>query len=345
MTLAALGFGLIEFAAPDPAPLAGLFGRLGFAPVARHPGRRLELWRQGAVTLALNTQPGGFAAAFAERHGPGICGFALQVADAGDALRQAALLGATPPPRRPDLPLPALEGIGGAALYLADPAGMAALEGEMRPVAASGAGAGLEVVDHLTHNVRRGRMEAWAEFYARVFGLGEIRSFAIVGRHTGLRSRAMASPDGLVRIPINESADDRSQIEEFLRLYRGEGVQHVAFACTDLHRTVEALRRAGVPLLDTPDTYYEGVADRLPGHGEDLERLRRNRILIDGGPAQGGGLLLQIFSETLVGPIFFEFIQRKGNAGFGEGNFQALFEAVERDQIRRGVLAPEDPVK
>ncbi len=336
-----LGFDLVEFAAPDPAGLGELFTRLGFAPAGRHRHRRrLELWRQGGITLVVNAEPGGFAAEFAARHGPGVCGFALAVEDAAEAGRRAASLGAAPPPHRPDLPLPALDGIGGAALYLADAVGRQVLAEAFAPLAESGPGIGLAAIDHLTHNVRRGRMDPWAEFYRRVFGLEEIRAFAIAGRHTSLRSRAMASPDGNVRIPVNESADDRSQIEEFLRRYGGEGVQHIAFACTDIYATVEALRACGVPLLDTPDTYYQRVPERLPGQPEDLERLRRDGILIDGGAAQGGGLLLQIFTETVVGPIFFEFIQRKGNYGFGEGNFQALFEAVERDQVRRGVLPP-----
>jgi 4-hydroxyphenylpyruvate dioxygenase len=335
-----LGFDLLEFAAPDPAELADLFTRLGFAPAGRHRHRRMELWRQGAVTLVLNAEPDGFGADFVACHGPGVCGFALAVDDSAEAGRRAALLGAPPPPRSPDLPLPALDGVGGAALYLVDAAGRRALADGFAPVAEPLPGIGLAAIDHLTHNVRRGRMDPWAEFYARVFGFGEIRSFAIAGRHTSLRSRAMASPDGKVRIPVNESADDRSQIEEFLRLYRGEGIQHIAFACTDIYAAVESLRDRGVPLLDTPDTYYQRVPDRLPGLLEDLERLRRTGILVDGGEAQGGGLLLQIFTEPVIGPIFFEFIQRKGNSGFGEGNFQALFEAVERDQVRRGVLPP-----
>ncbi len=336
--VACLGFDLIEFAAPDPAELANLFSRLGFAPAGRH--RRMELWRQGGVTLVINGEPDGFAADFAARHGPGVCGFALAVADAGESLRCAAALGAALPSCRPDLPLPALEGVGGAALYLADASGRRAVADSFAAVAQPAPGIGLAAIDHLTHNVRRGRMDAWADFYRRVFGFGEIRSFTIAGQHTSLRSRAMASPDGVVRIPINESADDRSQIEEFLRQYRGEGVQHIAFACTDIYAAVEALRGRGLPLLDTPDTYYERVPGRLPGLAENLERLRRDRILVDGGESQGGGLLLQIFTEAVIGPIFFELIQRKGNYGFGEGNFQALFEAVERDQVRRGVLPP-----
>ena len=198
--------------------------------------------------------------------------------------------------------------------------------------------AGLACIDHLTHNVHRGRMDQWAEFYERLFNFREQRFFDIEGKVTGLRSRAIVSPCGKIRIPINESRDDKSQIEEYLAAYKGEGIQHIALASDDIYESVEKLGANGVRFIDVPDAYYESLDGRLPGHGEDMARLRKNRILIDGGPEQGGGLLLQIFTDTVIGPIFFEIIQRKGNEGFGEGNFQALFEAIERDQIERGVL-------
>ncbi|TMJ61897.1 MAG: 4-hydroxyphenylpyruvate dioxygenase, partial [Alphaproteobacteria bacterium] len=199
-------------------------------------------------------------------------------------------------------------------------------------------GVGLAEIDHLTHNVHRGRMGLWAEFYERLFNFREIRYFDIEGQLTGLKSKAMTSPDGKIRIPINESADDKSQIAEYLQAYHGEGIQHIALAANEIYQTVEALRGREVKFMSVPETYYEAVDARLPGHGEDLARLKRDQILIDGAPAQGQGLLLQIFTETVIGPIFFEIIQRKGNEGFGEGNFRALFESIERDQIRRGVL-------
>jgi 4-hydroxyphenylpyruvate dioxygenase len=180
-------------------------------------------------------------------------------------------------------------------------------------------------------------MGEWADFYTRLFNFREVRYFDIEGEETGLRSKAMASPCGKIRIPINESADDRSQIQEYLQAYHGEGIQHVALGSGDIHATVEALRARGIQFLATPDTYYEALDRRLPGHGEDVERLRKNQVLLDGDHADG--TLLQIFTETVIGPIFFELIQRKGHQGFGEGNFQALFEAIERDQLRRGVLA------
>jgi 4-hydroxyphenylpyruvate dioxygenase len=201
-------------------------------------------------------------------------------------------------------------------------------------------GVGLTCIDHLTHNLERGHLEQWAEFYARLFGFREIRRFDIRGQHTGLHSKALCSPCGKIRIPLNESSDAQSQIQEYLDAYRGEGIQHVALATADICASVEALAARGVPLLKTPGTYYDALAERLPKHGEDLARLRRLGVLLDGNPERGEGLLLQIFTETLIGPIFFELIQRKGNEGFGEGNFQALFEAMELDQIRRGALRP-----
>ncbi|HWM45229.1 MAG TPA: 4-hydroxyphenylpyruvate dioxygenase, partial [Burkholderiales bacterium] len=199
-------------------------------------------------------------------------------------------------------------------------------------------GAGLAYVDHLTHNVHRGRMQEWAEFYERLFNFREIRYFDIEGKLTGLKSKAMTSPCGKIRIPINESSDDRSQIQEYLEQYHGEGIQHIALHAPDIYATVDKLRAHGVDLLDTPDTYYELLEKRLPGHGEPVEELKKRKILIDGSPS--GGLLLQIFTKTMIGPIFFEIIQRKGDEGFGEGNFKALFESMELDQVRRGVLKP-----
>jgi 4-hydroxyphenylpyruvate dioxygenase len=253
-----------------------------------------------------------------------------------------------------ELNIPAIKGVGDSLIYFVDRwRGKDGRRGigdisiydvdfeQLDPAAASndGAhfGAGLTAVDHLTHNVHRGRMKEWADFYERLFNFREARYFDIEGQLTGLKSKAMVSPCGKIRIPINESSDDRSQIQEYLDAYHGEGIQHVALATADIFSTVEALRRQGVVFLDTPDTYYEALAARIPGHGEDVGRLRQDRVLLDGAP---GNLLLQIFTKTVVGPIFFEIIQRKGNEGFGEGNFRALFESIELDQIRRGTLKP-----
>ena len=254
-----------------------------------------------------------------------------------------------------ELNIPAIEGIGGSLIYLVDRYGEHSIydvdfvpSPPPQPSLASGggkgggaAGVGLTRIDHLTHNVHRGRMGLWSEFYERLFNFREIRYFDIEGKLTGLRSKAMTSPDGKIRIPINESADDKSQIAEYLEAYHGEGIQHIALGTDEIYETVEALRQRDISFMSVPDTYYEAVDGRVPGHGEDLGRLRKDRILIDGAPGEGQGLLLQIFTDTVIGPIFFEIIQRKGNEGFGEGNFRALFESIERDQIRRGVLNPE----
>ena len=236
-----------------------------------------------------------------------------------------------------------LQGIGGSALYLIDRHGEAgslyddwtAMPGWQEAEARNNVG--LDLLDHLTHNVRRGQMRVWSQFYGEIFGFEEQKYFDIKGKATGLFSQAMIAPDKAIRIPLNESQDDKSQIEEFIRDYNGEGIQHLAFTTDDIFATVEKLRARGVGLQDTIETYYELVDKRVPGHGHDLERLRKNRILIDGNVGEEG-LLLQIFTETMVGPIFFEIIQRKGNEGFGNGNFQALYESIELDQIRRGVI-------
>ena len=345
------GFEFVEYAASDPAALGALFERMGFRAVARHRQKDVTLFRQGDVNFIINAEPHSFAQSFARIHGPCVCAIAFRVRDAGAAYKRAIDLGAWGVPNQPgpmELNIPAIKGIGDSLIYLVDrypgndgdlsiyDVDFRWLPGEDRHPA----GAGLSTVDHLTHNVHRGRMREWAEFYERLFNFREMRYFDIEGKQTGLRSKAMTSPCGKIRIPINESSDDRSQIQEYLDAYHGEGIQHIALASRDIYATVQELCAAGVVFLDTPDAYYERVDERVPGHGEDLARLRANRILIDGAPAQGSGLLLQIFTKTVIGPIFFEIIQRKGNEGFGEGNFRALFESIEEDQVRRGVLPP-----
>ncbi|MGO9804894.1 MAG: 4-hydroxyphenylpyruvate dioxygenase, partial [Steroidobacteraceae bacterium] len=272
------------------------------------------------------------------------CAMAFRVRDAARAYSRALSLGAKPGPQSAgpmELNIPCLEGIGGSLIYLVDLYGERSIyDVDFRAVSGVTAaeGAGLLLIDHLTHNVGRGRMDVWAGFYEKLFGFREIRYFDIEGQHTGLFSRAMTSPCSKIRIPINESQDDKSQIEEYLREYHGEGIQHIALATGDIYRTVEVLGAQGVAFQDTPDSYYDGVATRVPGHRESLTELRSRRILIDGNPARGEGVLLQIFTQNVIGPIFFEIIQRKGNEGFGEGNFRALFESIEQDQIRRGVI-------
>ena len=339
------GFEFVEYTGPDPQQLAALFEQMGFVAAARHRSKNVTLYKQGDVNFILNAEPESFAQAFARLHGPSVCAIAFRVKDAAASYDRAIRLGAKPVHGKlgpMELNIPAIEGIGGSLIYLVDRYGDRTIyDVDFHPLIADRipAGVGLAGIDHLTHNVHRGRMALWAEFYERLFNFREIRYFDIEGTLTGLKSKAMTSPDGKIRIPINESADDKSQIAEYLEAYRGEGIQHIALAAADIYKTVEALRARNVNFMAVPDTYYEAVEARLPGHGEDLARLKRDQILIDGAPAQGQGLLLQIFTETVIGPIFFEIIQRKGNDGFGEGNFRALFESIERDQIRRGVLA------
>jgi 4-hydroxyphenylpyruvate dioxygenase len=343
------GFEFVEYTGPDPRALATLFDRMGFVAAARHRSKNVTLYKQGDTNFILNAEPESFAQAFARLHGPSVCAIAFRVADAAKAYERALSLGAKPVHGKVgpmELNIPAIEGIGGSLIYLVDRYGERTIyDVDFVPLIddRTPPGVGLVGIDHLTHNVHRGRMAQWAEFYERLFNFREVRYFDIEGKLTGLRSKAMTSPDGKIRIPINESADDKSQIAEYLAAYHGEGIQHIALATNDIYRTVEALQARGIAFMSVPDTYYETVDERVPGHGEDLARLRRDRILIDGLPGAGQGLLLQIFSETVIGPIFFEIIERKGNEGFGEGNFRALFESIERDQIRRGVLAPNDP--
>ncbi|HEX7037507.1 MAG TPA: 4-hydroxyphenylpyruvate dioxygenase [Pseudomonadales bacterium] len=342
------GFEFVEFAAPERGLLEAVFEQLGFVNVARHRSKDVHLWRQNDVNFIVNYEPRSLAFYYAEEHGPSACGMAFRVKDAHQAYDRALELGAQPldiPTGPMELRLPAIRGIGGAPLYLIDryQDGSAIydidfeyLDGvERRP-----RGCGLEVIDHLTHNVYRGRMDYWARFYEKLFNFREIRHFDIRGQQTGLTSRAMTAPDGKIRIPLNEEAGGNGQIEEFLLAYNGEGIQHIAFHCENLIETWDALRARGVPFLaPPPDTYYEMLDERLPRHGEPVDELKRRGILLDGSTENGEPkLLLQIFSETLIGPIFFEFIQRKRDEGFGEGNFQALFESMERDQMRRGVL-------
>jgi 4-hydroxyphenylpyruvate dioxygenase len=336
------GFEFVEYTAPDPGLLRRLFARMGFPISARHRSKDVTLHRQGDINFVINADPGGFGQHFARAHGPSACAMAFRVQDAASALKRAVELGAREVKTSVgpmELRIPAIEGIGGSLIYLVDRYGDRTIyDVDFVPVAdaAPAVGAGLTLIDHLTHNVSRGHMDKWAGFYERLFNFREIRYFDIEGRKTGLFSRAMTSPCGKIRIPINESQDDKSQIEEYLREYRGEGIQHIALATADIYATVDALRANGVEFQDTPDTYYEGVDARVTGHRESLARMKERRILIDGSAADG--ILLQIFTKNAIGPIFFEIIQRKGNEGFGEGNFRALFESIELDQERRGVI-------
>ncbi|MCA3261055.1 MAG: 4-hydroxyphenylpyruvate dioxygenase [Telmatospirillum sp.] len=340
------GFEFVEYTAPDVKGLETLFVSLGFAAVAKHRSKNVTLYRQGDVNFIVNAEPDSFAQAFARVHGPSACAMAFRVADAPAAFKRAVSLGAKPFAGKVgpmELNIPAIEGIGGSLIYFVDRYGAkgSIYDVDFKPIKGAPAnpvGAGLSYIDHLTHNVHRGRMDLWADFYTRLFNFREIRYFDIEGKLTGLKSKAMTSPCGKIRIPINESSDDKSQIAEYLAAYNGEGIQHIALGADDIYATVETLRKKKVKFLKTPATYYELLDRRLPGHGENVARLKKNHILLDGAPTKEGGRLLQIFTETAIGPIFFEIIQRKGDDGFGEGNFKALFESMELDQIRRGAL-------
>ena len=344
------GFEFVEFAAQagQAQQLHDYFRKLGFVQVARHKTRPISTYRQGDCTFLINEDPDSFAARFAQQHGPSACGFAIRVKKLADWARTQALKnGAEAFDARDELSkavaAPVIKGIGDCMLYIVDryddKGTIHDPDYEYLPgVELMPKGFGLTFIDHLTHNLYHGNMAKWADYYERLFNFREIRYFDIKGAKTGLLSKAMTAPDGMVRIPLNESSDPKSQINEYLDAYGGEGIQHIACFTDDIYVTVEKMREAGVEFLDTPDTYFDVIDQRIPDNGEDVERLRRNKILIDADPETKQRKLLQIFTQNAIGPIFFEIIQRKGNEGFGEGNFQALFESIERDQMRRGVL-------
>ena len=330
------GFEFCEFTSPDPEAMARQFEQLGFVPTHRHPTKNITRYKQGRINLMLNRDADGRVAAFRNAHGASASAMAFRVDNPKQALDWALSNGA----ELTDEDDTVIKGIGGSYLYFIDKnadlyADWAAFDGWEEAEARNNVG--LELLDHLTHNVQRGQMRVWSDFYKTLFNFEEQKYFDIKGQATGLFSQAMIAPDKAIRIPLNESQDDNSQIEEYLREYGGEGIQHLALSTSNIYETVEKLRERGVRLQDTIETYFELIDKRVPGHGEDVERLRKNRILID-GDVEKDGILLQIFTENLFGPIFFEIIQRKGNEGFGNGNFQALFESIELDQIRRGVI-------
>lgn len=342
------GFEFVEFAAPEGQGdmLHQYFGRMGFSAVLRHKTRPITVYRQGGVNFLVNEDPDSFAADFAKAHGPSACGFAIRFRKPGDEVLKTVLgNGGAAIDHKPEtkaVDAPVVKGIGDCMLYLVDRYGdKGSMYEDYLPIQGADQdpkGFGLTFIDHLTHNLYFGNMQKWSDYYERLFNFREIRYFDIKGAKTGLVSKAMTAPDGIVRIPLNESNDPKSQINEYLDAYRGEGIQHIACFTDDIYTTVEKMREAGVAFLDTPDTYFEVIDQRVPDHGEDVPRLARNKILIDADPETHQRKLLQIFTTNAIGPIFFEIIQRKGNEGFGEGNFQALFESIERDQIKRGVL-------
>tara|TARA_B100000780_G_scaffold179560_1_gene125859 strand:- start:2184 stop:3233 length:1050 start_codon:yes stop_codon:yes gene_type:complete len=331
------GFEFVEFTG-NIELLEKLFANMGFQQVATHKDLDIRLYRQGKISFLLNAEQSGQAADFSQEHGSGANAMGFVVEDAKFAHAEALKTGATDASDIAHSGLPAIRGIGGSLLYFVDDSSFYDAAFDFAADDRNPEGFGLTYIDHLTHNVHRGNMDVWAKFYEDIFNFKEIRYFDIEGKLTGLKSRAMTSPCGKIRIPLNESSDDKSQIEEFLNRFNGEGIQHIALGTDDIYATVDKLTAAGIPLQDTPDTYYEMLNERVPGHGEEVAALKERKILLDGAPTEDQGILLQIFTQDAMGPVFFEIIQRKGNEGFGEGNFQALFESIELDQVRRGVL-------
>lgn len=349
------GFEFVEFAAPEGqgARMRDYLEKLGFTAVAKHRERAITLFRQGGINFLLNEQPDSFASDFASKHGPSASGFAIRFQKpANEVLEHVLGNGGARADFKPEtgvVSAPAIKGIGDCMLYLIDDgsnpyADYVFFDG----VDPNPRGFGLTFIDHLTHNVFLGNMQTWSDYYERLFNFREIRYFDIKGEYTGLTSKALTAPDGKIRIPLNEEGEGgKGQIEEFLREFNGEGIQHIALICDDLVPAWDKLKDYGVPFMTAPpETYYKMLDERLPGHGEDAGALKTRGILLD-GTTEGGSprLLLQIFAQAQVGPVFFEFIQRKGDEGFGEGNFKALFESMERDQIERGVLQVEEPAE
>ncbi|MER8388696.1 4-hydroxyphenylpyruvate dioxygenase [Mesorhizobium sp. M0166] len=342
------GFEFVEFAHAEPEKLAELFTRMGYVQVAKHRSKDITVWRQGDINYVVNAEPGSHAMKFVDKHGPCAASMAWRVVDARHAFDHAVAKGATPyEGADKTLDVPAIVGIGGSLLYFIETYGEKGSAydaefdwlGERDP---KPEGVGFYYLDHLTHNVYRGQMDKWWDFYRDLFGFKQIHFFDIDGKITGLVSRAITSPCGKIRIPLNESKDETSQIAEYLKKYNGEGIQHIAVGTDDIYGATDRLAANGLKFMPgPPETYYDMSYARVNGHEEPIERMKKHGILIDGEGVVDGGttkILLQIFSRTVIGPIFFEFIQRKGDEGFGEGNFRALFESIEQDQIKRGVL-------
>ena len=350
------GFEFVEFAAPQGqgGAMRDYLGRLGFTAVAKHKSRAITLFRQGTINFLLNEAPDSFASDFAAKHGPSACGFAIRFTrPTAEVLEHVLANGGEKADLKPEtgaLQGHAIKGIGDCMLYLVDD-DRTDLYADFQPlpgVDQHPRGFGLTFIDHLTHNLFLGNMQKWSDYYEKLFNFREIRYFDIKGAKTGLLSKAMTAPDGIVRIPLNEEgAGGKGQIEEYLRAYNGEGIQHIAFSCDDLYAAWDKLKALGNPFAPAPPaTYYEMLEERLPGHGESVEGLRSRGILLDGSTTEGDPrLLLQIFGQTVIGPVFFEFIQRKKDEGFGNGNFTALFKSIEEDQLRRGVLKVQEPAE
>lgn len=339
------GFDFLEFTTLDPQTLQTQFTNMGLTLASKHRVHDITIFQQNNIRFIINLTPSSHAREFAEKHGPSVCAMGFRVHDANIAYEHALKNGGKaylPDVKDQFYGIPAIYGVGGSIIYLVDYKNNVANYAKhflnantaLKPTNT----VGMTYIDHVTHNLYRGNMDEWADFYTRLFNFKEVRYFDIEGRMTGLKSRAMTSPCGRIRIPLNESADNQSQIEEFLHAFNGEGIQHIALGTDNIYQTVEQLKNNHLDFLDTPDTYYELIEQRLPKHGESLEQLKKLRILIDGEIKTEKKILLQIFTQNMLGPVFFEIIQRKGDEGFGEGNFRALFESIELDQIRRGVI-------
>ncbi|MBA3661832.1 MAG: 4-hydroxyphenylpyruvate dioxygenase [Gammaproteobacteria bacterium] len=340
------GFEFLEFSTHQPTLLEAQFKSMGFSEHGKHKTHPITLYQQNDIRFLVNLTENSMARPFAKEHGPCVTAMGFRVDDALKAFQYVLEQGATPyEPQEGEIKVynaPAIYGVGGSLIYFVDQhhgVPNYAQQFSFRPSQnLQVASAGLTYIDHVTHNLHRGNMTTCADFYTRLFNFYEVRYFDIEGRLTGLKSKAMTSPCGKIRIPLNESSDDQSQIEEFLKDFNGEGIQHIALGTDNIYESVQTLHQHGLAFLDTPDTYYDLIEKRLPDHGEPLEALKANRILIDGNTTDERKILLQIFTQNMLGPVFFEIIQRKGDEGFGEGNFRALFESIELDQIRRGVL-------
>ena len=350
------GMEFIEYTGPSATLFENLFEKLGMKAIAKHKTKDITLYRQNQINFLLNQEPGSFAENFQKLHGPSVCSTGFRVFDSKKAFETAVKRGARPfgsPKAEKEsfedkpfgekalksLACPAVYGVGDSLIYFVDRYGNEGniYDGDFHYTTENKnpEGKGFLLIDHLTNNVPKGEMDFWAGFYEKIFNFREFRYFDIKGANTGLLSRAMRSPCGKITIPINEPTEEKSQIQEYIEEYKGSGVQHIALLTKDICSSVRKIRETGIKTLEVPDTYYEVLKDRVPHITESMEELKGLKILADGDPK---GYLLQIFTQNVIGPIFYEFIQRKNHSGFGEGNFQALFEAIERDQKRRGVL-------
>jgi 4-hydroxyphenylpyruvate dioxygenase len=331
------GLAFAELCGSEPE-LRALLGALGFSHTRRHASRALDVYTQGSATFLVNDEPDTHAAEFRAAHGPCVSALGFAVDDPAQAFSEARARGARPYTGRAAraIDAPAVHGVGDSLIYFVAAGRESAVMRECpaveRPTLVPDRG--LLCFDHLTNNVAKGELATWAKFYEEVFGFTHVRSFDIKGNKTGLYSFALRSPDGSFCIPINEDKGGTGQIAEYLKEYRGAGIQHIALLSNDLLSTLDRIDGA-VPTLDIDDSYYENAFARVPGVRENPERIRAHNVLIDGDPE---GYLLQIFTKNCVGPIFFELIQRENHLSFGEGNFGALFRSIERDQERRGVI-------